>query len=227
MGYENANQMADVGNEIRKYIQEIASATVVRYLHACADFPTKPSWIQAIKNKQYASWPGLTVKVMAKYFPKSNETINGHGQKTKSRLRSTKTRAENESDINGIKNTTMNLAHPPTKQKGSVLMIFDLSDKAQRLMYTDQTGKFQKKSSKGNHYIMVLIEINSNAILVEAMKNRSAGEMIRAYLVLVSCLRNAEVSPKMHILDNECSEEFKAQIRKNNMTFQLAPPHHH
>ncbi len=51
-------------------------------------------------------------------------------------------------------------------------MIFDLSDEAQRLMYTDQTGKFPKKSSKGNHYIMVLIEIKRNAILVEAMKNR-------------------------------------------------------
>ena len=94
-------------------------------------------------------------------------------------------------------------------------------------MYTDQTGKFPKKSSKGNHYIMVLIEIDSNAILAEAMKNRTAGEMIRAYLVLVTRLSNAGVKPKMHILDNECSEEFKAQIRKNNMTFQLVPPHDH
>jgi hypothetical protein len=41
-------------------------------------------------------------------------------------------------------------------------------------MYTDQTGKFPKKSSKGNQFIMVLIEIDSNTILVEAMKNRSA-----------------------------------------------------
>ena len=92
-------------------------------------------------------------------------------------------------------------------------MIFDLSNEAQRLMYTDQSEKFPKKSIKGNHYIMVLIEINSNAILVEAMKNRSAGEMIRAYLVLISCLRNAGVTPKMHILDNKCSEEFMAQIQ--------------
>jgi hypothetical protein len=94
-------------------------------------------------------------------------------------------------------------------------------------MYTDQTKKFPKKSSKGNHYIMVIIEIDSNAILVEAMKNRSAGEMIRAYLILVNCLYNAGVTPKMHILDNECSKEFKAQICKNNMTFQLVPSHDH
>ncbi len=94
-------------------------------------------------------------------------------------------------------------------------------------MYTNQTGKFPKKSCKGNHYIMVIIKIDSNAILVEAMKNRSAGEMIRAHLILVNHLRNTGVTPKMHILDNKCSEEFKAQIRKNNMTFQLVPPHNH
>ena len=200
---------------------------LVRYLHACAGFPTKPSWIKAIKNGQYASWPGLTVKAVAKHFPESEETMKGHGRKTKSGLRSTKAYADSEPDFDDVENATMNQTHSLTKQKESILMVFDLSDEAQRLMYTDQTGKFPKKSSKGNHYIMVLIEIDSNAILVEAMKNRTAGEMIRAYLVLVTRLSNVGVKPKMHILDNECSEEFKAQIRKNNMTFQLVPPHDH
>ncbi len=45
--------------------------------------------------------------------------------------------------------------------------------------------------------------------------------------MLVTCLRNAGITPKMHILDNECSKEFKAQIHKNKMTFQLVPPHDH
>jgi hypothetical protein len=63
---------------------------VVRYLHACAGFPTKPSWIKEIKNRQYASWPGLTIQAVAKYFPKSDKTMKGHGRKTKSGLRSTK-----------------------------------------------------------------------------------------------------------------------------------------
>jgi len=203
---------------------------LVQYLHACAGFPTKPSWIKAIKNGQYASWPGLAVKAMANHFPESKETMKGHGRKTKSGLRSTKAQVEIESEFDNIKNATMrNPVHPLTKQKESVLMIFDLSNEAQRGMYTDQTCKFPKKSSKGNHYIMVLIEIDSNAILVEAMKNRTLGEMIRAYLVLVTVthLRNAGITPKMHILDNKCSEELKAQIWKNNMTFQVVPPHDH
>jgi hypothetical protein len=153
--------------------------------------------------------------------------VKGHGQKTKSGLRSTKKPLKSDDNNDDIKTASIHLPHPPTKEKELVLRIFDLSNKAQRLMYTNQTGKFPKKSSKGNHYIMVLIKIDSNAILVEAMRNRSAGEMIRAYQILVNHLCNAGVTPKMHSLDIECSKEFKAQICKNNMNFQLVPPHDH
>jgi hypothetical protein len=62
----------------------------VQYLHASAGFPTKPTWIEAIKNNHYASWPGLTVKAVTKHFPKSGETMKGHGRKGKSSLQSTK-----------------------------------------------------------------------------------------------------------------------------------------
>jgi hypothetical protein len=31
----------------------------------------------------------------------------------------------------------------------------------------------------------------------------------------------------MHILDNECSAEFKSRIKLNNMIYQLVPPHDH
>jgi hypothetical protein len=74
---------------------------------------------------------------------------------------------------------------------------------------------------------MVLMHIDSNAILQEAMKNRTSGEMIRAYQVLIDRLRRAGVTPKQLILDNECSADFKAAIKKNNMTYQLVPPHDH
>ncbi len=81
--------------------------------------------------------------------------------------------------------------------------------------------------SCGYQYIMVLIKIDSNVILVEAMKNHLAGEMIQAYQVLVECLCSTGLTPKMHILDNECSTEFKEQIVLNNMKYQLVPPHDH
>jgi hypothetical protein len=65
-------------------------AELIKYLHVAVGFPTKPTWIKAIKNKQFASWPGLTIKAVTKHFPKSEETLKGHGQKIKSGLRSTK-----------------------------------------------------------------------------------------------------------------------------------------
>jgi hypothetical protein len=52
---------------------------LVQYYHAAAGFPTKPSWLKAIKNKQYASWPGLTWQPANKHYPKSKETLKGHG----------------------------------------------------------------------------------------------------------------------------------------------------
>jgi hypothetical protein len=158
---------------------------LVRYYHAVAGFPTKPSWLKAIKNKQYPSLPGLTWETTNKYFPETKETSKGHGRKTRSGLRLTKMSATRDSNDNETNETT----HPPcphSKQKEAIMQTFDLNDEAKRLMYTNQTGRFPKKSSCSNQYIMVLIEIDSNAILVEVMKNRTAGKMIRAYQVLVN-----------------------------------------
>ena len=102
-----------------------------------------------------------------------------------------------------------------------------MNEEAAQKIYTDQPGRFPKKSSRGNQYIMVLTEVDSDAILVEPMKNRTAGEMIRAYQVLIDRLNSAGIFPKLHILDNECSTELKTVIKTNKMTFQLVPPHDH
>ena len=75
--------------------------------------------------------------------------------------------------------------------------------------------------------MMVLTESDSDAILVEPMKNRTSGEMIRAYQVIINQPRSTRIAPKQHILDNECSYNFKEAIKTNNMTYQLVPPHAH
>ncbi len=59
---------------------------LVHYYHAAAGFPTKPTWLKAIKNKQFASWPGLTVDVVNCHYPDSDETPKGHGRKAPSSL---------------------------------------------------------------------------------------------------------------------------------------------
>ncbi len=61
---------------------------------------------------------------------------------------------------------------------------------------------------------MVLSHPNSNAILQEAMKNHTSREMNQAYQVLLDQLKSAGIKHKRHILDNKCSDKFKATIKR-------------
>ncbi len=47
---------------------------LVHYYHAAAGFPTNPMWLKAIKNKQFASWPGLMANVVNGHYPDSDKT---------------------------------------------------------------------------------------------------------------------------------------------------------
>ena len=89
-------------------------------------------------KKKYASWPGLTWEAVNKQFPESKETLKGHGRKTRSGLRSTKTSIQNDDDEEIVE--TLHLPRPATKHKEAIIRIYDLSDEAERLMYPDQTG---------------------------------------------------------------------------------------
>ena len=92
-------------------------------------------------------------------------------------------------------------------------------------MYTDQTGCFSTTSYCGMQYVMVLYEpTESNAILVEPMRNRTSGKMLATYLTLVNRLKKTGIEPTLHILDNECSNEFKEAIRK---TLKISNLCHH
>lgn len=72
-------------------------------------------------------------------------------------------------------------------------------------MYTNIAGSFPVQSSRGNKYIFVLYDYDSNAILIEPMKSRAAPEILRAFDALHTCLRLASCHPHLHILDNEAS----------------------
>jgi uncharacterized protein (DUF2461 family) len=56
---------------------------LVRYYQAPVGFLTKPTWVAAIKNRQFASWRGLTTKAVTKRFPELEETTKGWLQDTK------------------------------------------------------------------------------------------------------------------------------------------------
>ena len=53
---------------------------IICYHHSTAGFPTKATWLRAIKAGFYATRPVLTATAVFKYFPESDETQKGHKQ---------------------------------------------------------------------------------------------------------------------------------------------------
>ena len=103
------------------------------------------------------------------------------------------------------------------------MCVFDLQDEIQSKIYdemeskiyTDQTGRFPVRSSQGHQYIMVLLNMDSSYISMEPTKNRHSTEIVTTYQILIDRLKACGINPKHHVLDNECSEEFKEVIKDN------------
>jgi hypothetical protein len=92
-------------------------------------------------------------------------------------------------------------------------------------MFSNQMGQFPTRSLGGNKYIMVMVVINSNAILVEPIKSLKDAEMIRAYDALLNQLKRAGIVPKKLELNNKVSENTKNHIpNMHRFNMELVPP---
>jgi hypothetical protein len=94
-------------------------------------------------------------------------------------------------------------------------------------IYTDQTCRFPVVSSKGNKYIMILYDYDSNAILAQPIKYRTAPELLRAFQVMEQELVARGITPTLMKLDNEASKLLKTYLHQHNIPFQLVPPYSH
>ena len=93
--------------------------------------------------------------------------------------------------------------------------------------YSDQTGRFPVRSSRGNQYIFIMYNYDTNTIHSTAIKDRNSHNIVVAWGEIFKLLKFTGHAPKIHILDNECSEELKNTFKKNNIVFQLVPPYVH
>ena len=92
-------------------------------------------------------------------------------------------------------------------------------------VFLDQTGQFPTRSKRGNNYIMVMVEIDINAILVEPIKNRTDAKLTRSYHAMLLRLKQEGIIPQKHILDNEVSTAMKTIICDGyKMKLELVPP---
>ena len=63
-------------------LAEATKPDLCRYYHAACFSPVKSTWLAAIKNGHFASWPGLTEDFVKKYYEKSINTSLGHMHQT-------------------------------------------------------------------------------------------------------------------------------------------------
>jgi hypothetical protein len=82
-------------------------------------------------------------------------------------------------------------------------------------------------SSKGNKNIMILYDYDSNAILAQPIKDRTAPELLKAFQVMEQELVTRGLKQKLMKLDNEASKLLKTYLHQQNITFQLVPSYSH
>ncbi len=65
----------------------------ILYHHASARFPIKETFLNAVRAGNYATWPGLTIAALHKYFPDLDEMQKGHMKGQQQGIHSTKQKA--------------------------------------------------------------------------------------------------------------------------------------
>jgi hypothetical protein len=196
---------------------------LMQFLHAACFSPAPATWIQAIQRGHFTTWPGLTAEAVRKHLPKSIATAKGHMDQTRQNTRTTKTKpALLEENI---------LRPDPVCVDGKATNFvyaaaIAVEDRTGQI-HSDLTGRFPVQSSKGNNYILVVYDYDSNAILSEPMKRRTDAEMLRAYGVIYDVLVSRGMRPKLQRLDNEASAALKQFIQDYDVDYQLVPPYMH
>ncbi len=86
---------------------------------------------------------------------------------------------------------------PPTMLNDIFMRLKDLNEE----IHTNQTGAFPHISQRSNHYIMVAVHLDMNYIFSKPMKNRTEGEMIRAYQKILNRMKAAGLGLKKQVLN--------------------------
>jgi hypothetical protein len=74
---------------------------------------------------------------------------------------------------------------------------------------------------------MILYDHDSNAILAQPIKDRTAPELLKAFQVMEQELVARGLKPKLLKQDNEASKLLKTYLHHQYITFQLVPPYSH
>ena len=142
-------------------------------------------------NVFFHLWPGLTVEAIKKYVTNMPHMSAGRMDHVCKNICSTKLTQL----LNSILHDLRSMQEPlPTTTNNNITQIsnsnnlhddntqdYYLKIENMQKIYMDQTGKFPIMSSNRSKYCFVSYKFDANAILVEPIKNRFAGELVCAH----------------------------------------------
>jgi hypothetical protein len=91
-------------------------------------------------------------------------------------------------------------------------------------IYSDLTGWLPIASSKGNNYLLIIYDYDSNGILAQPMQTCTGPCILAAYQVLHECLVAAGLQLQLQSLDNGISQSLKQFMTSEGIDYQLVPP---
>jgi hypothetical protein len=191
-----------------------STGALFNYLHKALFSPTQSAMLQAVKDGHLITWPGLTEDAINKHLKLTPATNMGHINQWRQNIRSTSKEPFEKQQT-------------PDKDLGSKTHLVYAVVVDQGQLYTDLTGKFPVRSSKGNSYVMVCYIYDCKYVKVIPMKSRSASEWVKAYDSAHQELKVKGFKPKLQTLDNKASAALKNFFTVNDITYQLVPPHCH
>jgi hypothetical protein len=86
-------------------------------------------------------------------------------------------------------------------------------------LYTDLTGEFTFRSSKGSWYVMVCYVFDFNYVKVLPMKSRSASEWVKVYDLIHQELTSKGFKPKLQTLESEASSAIKKFFANHDVEY--------
>jgi hypothetical protein len=200
---------------IANNVYELCSkGALVHYLYKALFSRTKSAMLQVVKDGHLITWPGLTEDSINKHLKLTPATAMGHMNQRRQNIRSTsKAPIEKQRTRDTDLGTKTHLVYAVVVDQGQ--------------LYTDLTGKFPVRSTKGNSYVMVCYVYDCNYVKVIPVKYRSASEWVKAYDTIHQELTVKGFNPKLQTLDNEASAALKNFFTANDVDYQLVPPRCH
>ena len=196
---------------------------LAQYLHAACFSPTINTFITAISKNNLSSWPGLTTKLIHRHLPKSTYTYQGHMHKEYQGLQSTKV---NRVNLTEQLQDSFPISDIPNIKTNNVCYIL-VNPQEIATGYLDLTGRFPRRSSRGNEYILVAYHYDANLIKAIPLKNRRGQTITESWQLLHNEFQRAGEAPKVYVLDNEKSKDLIDSFIAEKVDYQLVAPYRH